>query len=385
MSNTPFTPAEVFPPGEFIREELEARGWSQSDLAEILGRPPRLVSELIGGKRALTPETARGLAQAFGTSAELWLNLESSYQLSKVKGGDGDVSRRARLFDKVPVNDLVRRGWIHRSGSIDALEQQVCRFLEIETLDEEPRFLAAARKADASATWSGAQVAWVARVKQLAEGADLPGYTKEKLDGVLKALRGLLSKTESVQRVPEILAGAGIRFVIVESLPGTKIDGACLWLEKKRPVIGLSFRYDRIDWFWFTLLHELGHVKHEDGRTDGARLDVELVGSGARASGEKSKEEQRADKFATRFLLNQGELDSFVAEAADSYSTERIVEHAEQQKVHAGIVVGQLQHRKLVPYSHFRGYLSKVRELLTSLAKTDGWGVLQTGKSGGRG
>ncbi len=62
------TPAEVFPPGEFIRGgAIEARGWSQVELAEILGRPPRLVSELIAGKRAITPETAKALGEAFNT------------------------------------------------------------------------------------------------------------------------------------------------------------------------------------------------------------------------------------------------------------------------------------------------------------------------------
>jgi HTH-type transcriptional regulator / antitoxin HigA len=76
-------PAEVFPPGEFVREELEARGWTQGDLAEILGRPLRLVNELIAGKKQITPETACGLAEAFGTDALYWMNLDSAYRLAK--------------------------------------------------------------------------------------------------------------------------------------------------------------------------------------------------------------------------------------------------------------------------------------------------------------
>ena len=80
--NTRHIPAEVFPPGEFVREELEARGWTQEDLAEILGRPLRLVNEVIMAKRGITPETANGLAAAFGTSPQVWMNLESIYRLS---------------------------------------------------------------------------------------------------------------------------------------------------------------------------------------------------------------------------------------------------------------------------------------------------------------
>ena len=102
-------PAEVFPPGEVIREELEARGWSQAELADIMGRPPRVVSEIIAGKRAITPETAKGLGAAFGTGATIWINLEGSYQLSKTIHDDQSVERRAKLYGKIPVNDLEAR------------------------------------------------------------------------------------------------------------------------------------------------------------------------------------------------------------------------------------------------------------------------------------
>lgn len=89
--------AEVFPVGEFIREELEARGWTQKDLAEILGRPLQTVNQIVNGKKLVTPQTAVELSKAFGTSAELWLNLETAYRLSQVRTVDADIARRARL------------------------------------------------------------------------------------------------------------------------------------------------------------------------------------------------------------------------------------------------------------------------------------------------
>ena len=89
--------AEVFPPGESIREELEARGWTQKDLAEILGRPLQAINGIVNAKKEITPQTAAELSQAFGTSPELWLNLEAAYRLSRVKTLDTGIARRARL------------------------------------------------------------------------------------------------------------------------------------------------------------------------------------------------------------------------------------------------------------------------------------------------
>jgi HTH-type transcriptional regulator/antitoxin HigA len=90
-----FRPAQVFPPGEYIREELEARGWTQSKLAEILGRPFQTINAIVNGKKEITPRTAVELGAAFGTSAEVWLNLEMAYRLSRVEPPDPAIAERA--------------------------------------------------------------------------------------------------------------------------------------------------------------------------------------------------------------------------------------------------------------------------------------------------
>lgn len=95
--NAQAAPAEVFPPGEFIREELAARGKTQADLARVLGRPLQTVNQIINGRKAITPETALELAAAFGTSPELWMNLESSYRLAQARRRvDPEIARRAK-------------------------------------------------------------------------------------------------------------------------------------------------------------------------------------------------------------------------------------------------------------------------------------------------
>ena len=92
-------PFVVYPPGEIIREEIEARGWSQAEFAGIIGRPYQVVNGIINGKRELTPETALQIGAALGTSAEMWLRMEAEYRLflasQKIKGLQ-QISERAR-------------------------------------------------------------------------------------------------------------------------------------------------------------------------------------------------------------------------------------------------------------------------------------------------
>jgi HTH-type transcriptional regulator / antitoxin HigA len=87
--------AEVFSPGEYLKDELEARGWTQTQFAQIIGRPIQVVNEIIKERKSITAQTAASFAAAFGTSPELWMNLETAWQLSKVQV-DPNIAKRAQ-------------------------------------------------------------------------------------------------------------------------------------------------------------------------------------------------------------------------------------------------------------------------------------------------
>ena len=364
---------EAFTPGEYIREELGERGWTQMDLAEILGRPPQVVNEIVAGKRSITPETARGLGDAFGTSAQLWMNLEASYQLSRVSTKDDMVSRRALLYGLAPIKEMQRRGWIETTSNAEILETQVLGFFEISALDQPIRFHHAARKStDGSLT--PAQLAWLYRARYLARALKVESkFSAASLNSALAQLSKLKRDPEEARHIPRVLSAAGIRFLIVEPLPHTKIDGVCFWLDEDSPVIALSVRYDRIDWFWHTLMHEMAHVKNKDGM-ESPTLDTELVGVDAQPFEDKSDAEKAADVFAANFLVSQSKLDRFIARVHPLYSKLKISAFANSNEVHPGIVVGQLQYRKKIAYAHSRDLLVKVRNIIISCALTDGWG-----------
>jgi HTH-type transcriptional regulator/antitoxin HigA len=361
--------AEVFPPGEFLREELEERGWSQQELADILDRPPRLISELIAGKRAVTPETARGLAEAFGTSAEYWMNLESQYQLSKVKPSNSNVARKSRLYSKFPVREIIRRGWITPSESIEVMEQRFCEFFNIPTLDAEPALTHYAKKTDVSTDATPLQLAWIFRVRSMAGQQQLPIYSREKLLLAVEKLKALTLAPEETRHVPRILAEVGVRLVFVEPMTGSKIDGACFWLNEIQPVIGMTLRFDRIDNFWFVLRHEIEHVLREDGKEGAPIIDCD-VGSG---NTELLECEIRANDAGANFCVPTDQLENFVARVQPYFSEQKVLLFAQRIKVHPGLVVGQLQ-RKLGRHDFLRKYQVKVRASLLPSADVDGWG-----------
>ncbi len=355
-------PAETFPPGEFIRDELEARGWTQEEFAEILNRPIQTVNQIINGKKEITPATAMALAEAFGTSPEVWLNLEVAYRLSKTDAQDPDVGRRARLRALVPVHELQKRGWIKQTQDLDELEDAVCSFLEINSLQERPRLLVAARRSGDGQELSPAQIAWVFRAKHLAVEMKAPRFDKTRFSNTAPRLARLSRDTNGAQNALSEILQIGIRSVIVPHLPGTRIDGAMFWLNTYSPVVVISLRYNRIDSFWFTLMHELAHV-HRGHATLGV-LDSDLIGQSAQTCSERR--EQAADGLATKWLMPEAKLAKFIRRAEPYYYTKKVEAFAEDVGVHPGIVVGRLQHMGKLPWTHLRRLLGRVTDLPAS-------------------
>ena len=202
MSNR--VPAEVFPPGEFIRDELEARGWTQTDLAEILGRPLKAVSEILTGRRAITPETAKGLGEAFGVDPQFWMNLESTYRLSRVKDHGSEVSRRAKLYGAAPVTDMIRRHWINGASDIDSLEREVLGFFGVRDVDEIALLplTATARMSTSHDETTPPQQAWFCRAHQIASTLQVSHYREDRFGQLIEELLRLTTSEQEVSADP---------------------------------------------------------------------------------------------------------------------------------------------------------------------------------------
>lgn len=366
--------AEGFLPGDLIKEELVARGWTQDDLAEILGRTTSSLNEIITGKRGLTVDSAKGLGEAFGTSAQFWLNMESAYRLSLEKTRPESISRKATLYGMAPIRAMIKRRWIEDSTNIEVLEQRLCQFFGAPDLTHIPELNYIARKSTVALT--SEQRAWLFRVKNLAQAVHVGQYSKKRLNTALGQLKTMLADEADIRLIPKVLANAGMKLIIVEPLPQSKIDGVSFWVNGT-PVIALSLRFDRIDSFWHTLMHEIGHIKNKDGLGNNSIiLDTDLFDE----YNNDKPYEKSADDFAVNFLVPQDELDNFVARFQPLYSKSKIIGFAKRIQVHPGIVLGQLHHRGReqggLDYSHSRAILVKIRHLIINSALTDGYGQL---------
>ncbi|HEX7822711.1 MAG TPA: helix-turn-helix domain-containing protein [Sphingobium sp.] len=364
-------------PGQLIEALLNERGWSKRTLAVVVGVDEATVNRWISDKQPINANIALLLEEVLSTPAERFLELQRAYDLAKArfaKRPDPDRANRAQLFGTLPITTMIKRGWLRADDIRDVanIEKELVRFFGAESANQIEVLPHAAKKTVVEGDTSPTQLAWLYRVRSIAEDLMVAPYSEAKLRDSLPALRNLAIAPEEARRVPRIMAEAGVRFVIVESLPSAKIDGVCFWLNAGAPVIGMSLRHDRIDNFWFVLRHEIEHVLQGHGKS-AIILDAELEGERAGTGETVSDEERVANQAAADFLVPASKMDAFIERKAPFFSERDLLGFAKTLGVHAGVIAGQLQH-KTGRYDRFRQHLAGIRQTVISGAAVDGWG-----------
>ncbi len=347
-------PARVMPPGRTITRELEARGWTQKDLAAIMGRPEQAISQIINGEKEITPETAIELSKAFGTSAQFWNNLEANYRLwlaAKDKKPKS-IERRARLYSVAPVAEMKRKNWLPKVNDIDKIERAYLELMDIKSMDEKPMCALNRRKSPVKDADVRSQIIWVKRVESLVRNQRVDRFDVNSLRKSIPELLEYSTRVKDAAEVPAFLMRLGIHFALVPHLERTYLDGAVFRLNSK-PVVALTLRYDRIDSFWFTLMHELAHLVagHEGIILDAIYAQDRIVG----------RKEREADKIAQDWLVDPDAYRDFVNSTRPYFSAKRIRQFAEGIERHPAIVLGRLQFDGEVGWNNLQKLREKVK------------------------
>jgi len=354
---TKYTPFKNIPPGEFIKEELEERDWSQEDLAEVMGVSPKTVSKLINNLQAITPEIARLLSKAFDQPLNYWLNLYNNYILRELekKNNTNEVTKKSYIYSHMPVREMIKKKWIKLSDDVEELEKEVLKFFDWEKLEFELSF----RKSEAYSQYNEYNAfVWGRMAKKMAKYYNkINPYNKDILLSLSKELHKFTISSNGVKEFIQYLNDAGVVFFVLSHLNKTYIDGASFY-DNENPVIVYTKRYDRIDNFWFVIAHEIAHIiKNLEKKENyySVNFDVTKV--------PRQKEiEKEADEFALE-VVKEKEIIEFFKDK--TYKTHHSILEAEKKlQICAGIIVGILQHKGLTSRKNFNEYKYKINDLI---------------------
>lgn len=310
-----------------------AAGISQSDLAERLSMKPQQIQ-----RYEATDYMGASLARLIEVSRTLGVKTSGSFQATGKTGGsifawaDADDIAWARL----PYKEMIKRKWFSVPRDANVIDRTKEYFLAAAG----PQFATAFhRKKMRSGNVPNeyALLAWQARILERARNKIVHGEIAdfELNDRWIIELKKLTKREDGPARAQRLLAKKGIVLIIEKHLPGSYLDGAAMVGENDRPVIGLTLRYDRLDNFWFVLLHELGHVFLH--LFDGLHYDFFDEES---ASNDDSIEEE-ADRFALNTLIPDELWDQCLSRFALSEEAVRI--DAENLGVDPSIIAGRIR------------------------------------------
>jgi HTH-type transcriptional regulator/antitoxin HigA len=323
-------PIDLPDPIEAIKFRMEQQGLTRKKMEQYIGSQSK-VSEILNRKKPLSLAMIRSLHKGLGIPAEILLE----------KPGRVLIDTQFSLQD-FPFSEMYNRGYFNffngtlleaKQYAEEILEQFFSIFGGVNTTRVH------CRNSNKEIN-DNALSAWQARVLSIASEFELPPYVHEKFN--VDFIRDIV-KTSTFSSGPilakELLQKRGIPLVILSHLPHTYLDGACFKSPSGRPVIGLSLRHDRLDNFWFTLIHELAHIYLHLGNNKVAFFDDTEHGTVHSCN----PQEIEANNLAADLLIPNDEWNKDKNELLATNREAKIIEFADNLGISPAIVAGRIR------------------------------------------
>lgn len=335
-----FEPEVYLSPGQVLRAELDARGWSQADLAARTGLSAKHVNHVVQGVAPLSTEVALTLERTLGVRSRVWNALEAAYRDAALREREQrELAVYADWLDRFPLKELSARGVLDAEAAVGAKVAQLLAFFGVsdvaawERLYSQP--VAAFRRAQHLEPNAASTAVWL-RLAEQAAGLvraehSVSAFSSRALKQRLKTLRALTEVADvkaAFAELQSVCASAGVVVVYVSKIAKTGVQGATRWIGEQ-PVVALSDRYDYADVFWYSLFHELGHVLLHPRRT----TYVSLV----RGGDDEDGLEGEADRFAADLLIPT----TLIARLRQLSTTTQLQDFAIDSGIAPGIVAGR--------------------------------------------
>jgi HTH-type transcriptional regulator/antitoxin HigA len=351
----PFTPDWVSPPGFTIASLLAKRGFTHQEFADRIHLQTYEVDELIHGRLVLSVDLIRRITAILGASEDFWHQREKRY-----RNGLEQLHQRCSKpeclawLDEVPVRDLINRGLIR--PSTDKVETVVAclQYFGVSSVGSwnreywEPLRPVAFRTSKTFDSKPGSIAAWLRHGELMASRIRCQPWDKQRFFELLPRLRPLTRIEDPRTFLPQLTsacAECGVAVAVVRAPEGCMASGACRFLSPSRPLLLLSGRHRSDDHLWFTFFHEAAHlILHS---TDYISIDDSENGGQAII-----KEEQEANEFAANVLIPPEHREEMLKLPLNMIAVMRF---ARRIGVSRGVVVGQLQHYKVIKRNQLNG------------------------------
>lgn len=356
-----FAPDWISPPGDTILDLVEERGWTQADLADRLGYSRKHVNQLVRGKASLSEDGALRLHRVLGGSVGFWLTREARYRERLAASREADLYEEwIDWLEELPVLAMMKAGAITKRRLVASAKAQVVgeclAFFGVASPEQwRARCVGtqgAFRRGTAKEGDRASTAVWLRLGELQAEQLRLPAYDRDRFTQALKETRELTVEPPDVfePRMRDLLQAAGVAFVLVPAIPKAGVSGVARWLNRN-PLIQLSLFGKTNDRFWFSFFHEAAHILlHADDRKS-----VWLDDAGG-LSGEDEAEAE-ADRWAANRLIPS----SHAAELHRLRDRQSIRAFASRVGVHPGVVVGRLQHERLLAFGQMNGLKARFK------------------------
>lgn len=348
-NNADFLPTVAIPPGETIRENIKYLGMCQKELAVRLDVTEKHLSHILNGISPITYDTALKLEVVIGPSADFWMQLEANYRLNKARlEKENEIEIDLQVLEQIPYEIMADYDWVIKETNKTARVLNCREYFAVSKLSQiKPAYDVLFRQHKELKNISEYGVlAWLRRAEIQGMDPDVDRFSKTKLKAMIPKFRELSFETPEYifTEIQKLCAECGVSLVLIKYIPKTYICGATLWRNGKA-IIALSLRVKGADSFWFSFFHEIAHILAHTKKEFHICYD-------------NISKEDEANILASNYLIPQELYSTFISEY-DYTNRDEIIKYANKIGVAPFILVGRLQHDKLIEYKLYNDLIPR--------------------------
>lgn len=344
-----YTPRLVSHPGATLAAKLHEMGMSIREFAVRATKPEKTILAVIKGESSITPDMAVIFETVTLIPAHFWLSRQRNYDECQARQRmEQRIAESMEWADCFPVKNMVSYGWIPASEDAISKTKTLLQFFAVNSREAWENYylnqqLKVAFRISLRSTVNPYSIsAWLRQGDRQAESLALQGeYTKKNLKIMIPRMKEVMVEASDAWEIKlqQLCAQCGIKLIYTPPLPNAPIIGATRWIASKYPCIQMAIDGIPYDVFWFSFFHEVAHILLH-GKKDFFLENVDY-------ENKKIDKERAADSFAANVLLSSEEELEIIEN--NDFSESAIVDYAVKFGTHPSIIIGRLQHRRIIP------------------------------------